>query len=314
MQDKIQNRFTSNKFETTRAKRIAKGKYFTATLTCTGRTYRADIQWEPGYEANNSAVTAFSEDSLADALRKYDPAVRFLDVRPDVNSLPAGDAAMLENARNDSKTSNALYASMCARFKQKPKVRPIFYDLDSQMGEDFATFRAAHPDLAYGGFEEFNQEMILQFVHDEKALLVLDSFEKAYAELSAAGMFRSFDTGRVNGRIVQPYNHAALVAARRQASVEVASRPPANLSPVDLQCWELVRASFPSLDVRSPEFRKRCSSQIQAWARENALNEGFTDGTGEMRQRIDQIVLDWGRQAKPSLGDKKARDSRTWLG
>ncbi len=280
---------------------IAESKYFTATLTCTGRTWRADITWKPGYQGN-AVVTAFSEENLGDSLRKLDPAVRFLAKHANEGTAQMSqDDIILENARNDSKTSDKLYFSICAKFKQKPKKRPIFYSLNPQVAADVIAFRKAHPELAYGGFEEFNEELILQLLHDEQQPLTLANFEKAFSELSAAGNLRSFDTGRVGGRIVQPYSLARIVALRQQARIS-AIQPPANLSPVDLQAWQLIHADNPSLDVRSPAFRSAMSRQITEWATFRAREADPSLEGSALRQSVDGIILGWAQQSNPNVG------------
>jgi len=300
-QDTIQNRFTPSRFTAPKPQQVAKSKYFSATITCTGRTHRADITWKGNYNGAGQ-ITALSEDNLAEALKKLDPAVRFLSKHANEGAAQISqDDILLERARNDSKVSDNIYASMCARLKKAPQKRPVFYDLNPQVGTDVMAFRKAHPELAYGGFEEFNEELILQLLHDEQQPLTLANFEKAFSELSAAGNLRSFDTGRVGGRIVQPYSLAKIVALRQQARIS-AIQPPANLSPVDLQAWQLIHADNPSLDVRSQAFRSAMSRQITEWAKFRALEADPSLEGSALRQSIDYIILGWAQQGNANVG------------
>jgi len=309
MQDSIQNRFTPSRFTAPKPQRVADGQFFSAVLTNTGRTNRADLTWKEPYKGA-AQIVAFSSDQLDAALRKLDPAIKFLvkHAGEDSASLSQEDT-ILENMRLDPLVTDVQYQSACARFKRAPKPRKMVF---TQQALDFDAFRKAHPSLAYGGFAEQNESLILQLLDDDNLDVNPANLERAFQELSAACCLRSFDTGQPGGRIVQKYDHDNIVAMRQQARM-AAVRPPENLSPVDLQAWNLIHAQFPTLDTRSQAFAKRLSSQIVEWAKINAVKEGFVEGTGEMRQRIDQIIADWGRQGKATLGVRDNNERRVWL-
>jgi hypothetical protein len=169
-------------------------------------------------------------------------------------------------------------------------------------------------DLTSGGFGAQNEKTIFKFLADEGLQVTPANLESAYQELKAASMFKAFDTGRLGGRLVRPYNHAELVENRKRKPADFGM--PENLSPVDEKAWQLIHSRFPTLPTSLEAFKSKCSQQILAWAAINAKKEGFVEGTSEFQKRIDVICLGWAQQSNTKLGrgNKAAVDSRVWLG
>jgi hypothetical protein len=271
--------------------------------------------------------TFLTETQMQDNLRKLDPSVKFLDRKITTEAQgtqrASQDDTLLEAMRVDPAIKDVAYFNACRKLGQNHVPRPDFTGTKSaqqitplyQVIAQFEAWKKTHPELLYGVFGDYNFQLISDWMENENREFTTQSLEQAYAELNAAHCFKSFDTGRPGGRIVQEYDHAALVAARKNRAAVI--EPPANLSPVDRQAWERIHAINPHLDVRSEKFRATCQQQIWAWARTNALKEGFTaENEGEMRKRCEEIILGWARKSNPNLGagNKSAVDSRVWLG
>ena len=323
----MENRFTPTKFQgAPTMKRVADGNLLTATITPGAHTWRASITWKEGF-TGSGAITAYGEPQLKAALLQMDKSVKFLERSVDtsevVSKASEQNADICEAMRTDPGVNDQAYRSACRKFGVAISLRPDFSGTSTtqkvtplyQVLTQFDSWKSKHSEFSLAPFAEFNIALLSQYLDDENREFTTVNLDQAYAELSEASMFKSADTGRRGGRIVQPYDHARLIANRKARAAVI--EPPANLSPVDDQCWRLVHSKFPRVDVRSQRFRNLCSTQILDWARENALKEGFTDeNEGPMRQRCDQIITDWGRQSKPTLGtgNKAAVDRRIWLG
>jgi hypothetical protein len=327
-------RVTDTKFSA-QTVRVASGNKLDARINFTGNTVKANVTFRDGRAESQMTYTFYSEEQMQAGLKKLDPSVKFLN-KTIKDTEPIGDHretrlsqddTMLENLRIDPNTKDVLYFNACRRLGQKPKPRPDFTGTNSTQQiiglpaqiEQLRKFGQAHPEMNYGVFGAYNYELIQAWMENENRQYTAENLEQAHSELTAAGCFKSFDTGRPGGRITQPYNHAALVAARKQRAAVV--EPPAGLGEADLQAWKFVHASKPELDVRSDAFRVAVSRQLQDWARFRAIE---TDATlqepskeGELRRAIDGILLGWARQsnAKIGLGNKGAAiDRRVWLG
>jgi hypothetical protein len=319
-------RFTESRFDQQTVK-VASANTFTAQIRSTGNAVKAHVTFKDNRAQKEVFYTFLTEGQMQDNLRKLDPSVKFLEKQITQEATAATraeqDDTLLEAMRVDPSVKDQAYRNACRSAGQPPKPRPDFTGTSAaqkitplqEQIEQFRAFAQVHQDLNRGLFREFNYRLIHDWCANENREVTTPNMEQAYEELTAAGCFKHFDTGRPGGRIVRPYVHAELVAARKQRGAAVA--PPAGLSPVDEQCWKLVHAQNPTLDTRSPQFRTACQQQIWLWARTNALKEGFTDeNEGEMRKRCEQIVLDWARQSNQNIGtgNRAAKDTRVWLG
>lgn len=319
-------RFTSSRFDAVTIK-AADANTFSAQITSTGNTIRAHVTFKDNRTQKEVFYTFMSEGQMQENLRKLDSSVKFLNRQvtqeAEVTQRASQDDALLEAMRVDPSVNDAAYRSACRSAKQKPEPRPDFTGTKeaqkitpfySQYAQ-FGAWAKTHPELSYGVFEEYNLDLISQWCAAENREFTTQNLEQAYAELNAAHCFKSFDTGRPGGRIVQTYDHAALVAARKNRAAVV--EPPVNLSPVDRQAWERIHALNPHLDVHMDKFRSLCQQQVYSWAKINALKEGFTEANaGELNKRCDEIILGWARQRNANLGvgNKSAVDRRIWLG
>lgn len=319
-------RFTGSKFDN-QVVRVADGNRLSAKITSTGNTTKAHVTWKDGRNQTEKFFTFFSEASMRENLKKLDASVKFFEKQvtqeTEASNRNEKDAILLEAMRIDGGVNDQAYRNACRKFGVAPSPRPDHSGTKStqqitplyQVIAQFEAWKKTHPELQYGVFGDYNFQLISDWMENENREFTTQNLEQAYAELNAAHCFKSFDTGRPGGRIVQTYDHAAVVAARKQKAAVI--EPPANLSPVDRQAWERIHALNPHLDVRSEKFRVTCQQQIWSWARTNALKEGFTaENEGEMRKRCEQIILGWARQSNQNLGtsNKSAVDRRIWLG
>jgi hypothetical protein len=319
-------RYTGTKFDQQKVK-AADANTFSAQISSTGNTIKAHVTFKDGRAQKEMVYTFLTESQMQDNLKRLDPSVKFLNanVTADAQATErtSQDDSLLENMRTDPAVKDVAYFTACRTLKQQPKPRPDFTGtksaqkitgLPSQM-EQLRQFGQAHPELNYGVFGDFNYGLIAQWMANENREYTTPNLEQAYLELNAAHCFKSFDTGRPGGRIVQTYDHAALVVARKSRAAVIA--PPAGLTRVDLQAWNRIHQLNPHLDVRSDKFRSLCQQQVYSWAKINAIKEGLTEANaGELSKRCDEIILGWARQSNINLGtgNKSAVDRRIWLG
>jgi hypothetical protein len=319
-------RYSSSRFDQQTVK-AADANTFSAQITSTGNTIKAHVTFKDGRAQKEMLYTFLTESQMQDNLKRLDPSVKFLNRQASAEAQEtertSQDVTILEAMRVDPAIKDVAYFNACRRLGQKPGPRPDFTGTKAaqqitplyQVIAQFEAWKKTHPELQYGVFGDYNFQLISDWMENENREFTTQNLEHAYAELNAAHCFKSFDTGRPGGRIVQTYDHAALVAARKSRAAVIA--PPENLSPVDRQAWERIHALNPHLDVRSEKFRVICQQQTWSWARTNALKEGFTaENEGEMRKRCEQIILGWARQSNQNLGtsNKSAVDRRIWLG
>ncbi len=139
MSQAIQNRFTKTAFDAAQSVYIGEGKLLTARYSCKGRTWKATIQWKPGYEKDFTSLTTLDEAAMKSALLRLDSTVRFLG---QVNTAPAAPvqtltdktSEMLEALRTDPQTSDRAYISACQLYRQKPKPRNAPAEVRTQNG------------------------------------------------------------------------------------------------------------------------------------------------------------------------------------
>jgi hypothetical protein len=246
--------------------------------------------------------------------------------------LSSADAELLEEMRVTAAVSDKAYRNACAKLGVPPRPRPTraavqaaqtavpFFEQD-QAWQAFAT---AHGELFVAPFAVQNAHIIQQWMKDENRQSDSAALEQAYRECSAANYFRDARTlsRDFNGslRIVRPYSHAELVAARRQQTVEAATTPPAYLSDLERDCWQAVRQAHPSLSPRSAAFQTCCKDTLLKWSCEYCLEQdpslGAANKCGELRAAIDRVITQWVRIKNPNLGagNKTIKDTRIWLG
>jgi hypothetical protein len=126
-QDLIKTRWTPSKFDAALVAYVAEGKLLTARYACSGRVWKAELNWKPGYERATKVLTAYDERSLKSALLNVDASLKFLgQVNPTaarVETAADGNAAILEAMRADASISDAAYINACRRWKVKPQSR-----------------------------------------------------------------------------------------------------------------------------------------------------------------------------------------------
>ena len=387
-----ENRFTKTKFDAAQSVYVAEGTLLTAKYYCTGRTYRAEIQWKPGYERQQTSLTTLDEASMKSALLRLDRTVKFIGkVGPaptPTKSVADEQNEMLEMLRTDPNTSDKAYLSACQMYKQKPKPRNAPAEVRTQegrelsfadakmledmrvtpsvsdtayrnacvkmgvpprprptkavtpttqtivpfhvQGEAYGAFMQAHGELfgpqGTGIFAEQNAAVIANWMRDNSRQCDAASLDQCFSECSRLGYFRDarvLTRGMGNDfRVVRPYNHAEIVASRRQQVADATNQPPAGLSDVDLECWRAVHAAYPQLNVNSSAFKQCMRDTLQKWSREFALeqNPSFnaTDSkgrlihAGEWQAAADRVLAQWVRQGNPNL-KLGGKGSRVWL-
>ena len=268
--------------------RTADAPSFSAVINEGNNVCTASITYKKGFKGGVPGVTARDMDTLMRELTKLDSAVRFYKRGANEGTLPAKDAAMLAQLRDDKNTSDAVYRTACASFGQKPQPRsitiaPVASTANLPQGvpalrasaEAWMAFEAAHGELFQSPYGVLNLRAIEQYFADEKVQWTADNLATCYKELKAANCFRDARTltRGMHGdlQVVQPYSHERILAMRRQQVADVASQPPAGLSDVDREAWNAVRAKYPQLPVNSAGFKKCCGDTILLWAREQVL-------------------------------------------
>ena len=318
---------------------------FSAVITPGTAVQTAVLTWKKGWKVGAPSVTTSTMDQLMEALSRLDAGVKFYKRGEDAGTLSAADTKALEAMRLDVGTvSDAQYRSACRQFKQPIQPRP------TQAATGFAQaqqvniidqlaawpdFQREHGEIFQPPFGDSNVKIIAQYLMDEGNLPSTPAnLEQAYRECSRLGYFRDarvLTRGMGNDfRVVRPYNHAEVLASRRQQVADVANQPPVGLSDVDRDCWRAVHQAYPQLPVNSPAFKKCCADTLQKWAFEHVAEEHpdwFTTNAkgqlesaaskrAEVRAAVDRVITAWVRAGNPNLGqgNKTIRDTRIWLG
>jgi hypothetical protein len=252
--------------------------------------------------------------------------------------LSAADQRTLEAMRADLTVGTQAYRNACAKFGVQPQVRPTQAAMPMSQalvpfhvqGQAYGEFMQAHGELFTGFFAEGNAAIIAQWMQDEGRQCDAASLDQCYRECLAAGYFRDARTlsRDMSGsmRIVRPYNHAELVAARKQQTVEAVNQPPAYLSDLEKDAWQAVRRAYPNLSVQSAGFQTCVRDTTVLWARQHVLESqpelGATNAKGqlahqgELNEAIRKVLNAWARISNPNMGkrvDEKGNE-RLWLG
>jgi hypothetical protein len=121
-------------------------------------------------------------------------------------------------------------------------------------------------------------------------------------------------------RIVRPYSHAEIVAARRQQTVEAVNAPPAYLSDVERDAWIAVHQKYPTLSVQSAGFQTCVRDTILKWSREFVLEQqpelAAANKKGELNVAVNKVLNAWAKISNPNMNkrvDDKGNE-RLWLG
>jgi hypothetical protein len=304
---------------------------YTAKIAPGAYSWSATISYKPGWKVGPPSVTAKDSDTLMGELTRLDSAVKFYKTGRDAGTLSAADAKALEAMRVDvANTSDAQYRSACRNFGQKPQPRPTQAAKTAPQvavpfhvqGYAYGAFMQSHGELFVGVFAEQNAAIIAQWFQDENRQVDAASLEQAYRELKAANCFRTANTltRDMNGnlQVVRPYDHAVIVAMRRQQVVDARDAAPSSLSEVDREAWNAVRAKYPQLSVNSAGFKKCCSDTILLWATEYLKEQhpelAAANKRGELRKAVDTVVMQWTRNPNLGQGNKTIKDTRIWLG
>lgn len=301
-------------------------------------------------DKNAEMLEAMRLDTATVSDKAYISACQRLRVKPEPRNAPAktranqsgstlsaADQRTLEAMRVDLTVSAQSYRNACAKFGVQPQPRPSQPVLTAQQaivpfhvqGAAWTEFMQAHGELFQEPFSSANIKIITQWLSDEQRQSDAASLAQCYAECSAAGYFRDV---RVLARdmsesmkIVHPYNHAELVAMRRQQGVDAATATPAGLSDVDRDVWQAVHAKYPQLPVGSPAFKKCCSQTLVLWARQYCIENDPSLANGNdkgdsaaLRKAIDAVLVQWARLSNPGLrigaGSNKSGGTKIWLG
>ena len=252
--------------------------------------------------------------------------------------LSTADQRTLEAMRVDMTVTAQAYRNACAKFGVQPQPRPQqavtsaaqtavpFFEQD----QAWQAFAQSHGELFVAPFSVQNARIIVQWLKDENRQSDAGALEQAYRECSAAGYFRDARTMARdmsgNLRIVRPYNHAELVAARQQQTVDAVNAPPDYLSDVERDAWQAVRQKYPTLSVRSAGFNTCVRDTLVLWAKEYCIEQqpqlGATNAKGqlayqgELNAAITKVLNSWAKISNPRMNkrvDEKGNE-RIWLG
>jgi hypothetical protein len=304
--------------------RTADAPSFSAVINEGYNTCTASLTWKKGYKVGAPGVTTRDMDTLMRELTRLDSAVKFYARGADTGTLSAKDAAILEGLRVDvTNTSDGHYRSACQSFGQKPQSRPTKAATPTAQtivpfhvqGEAYGNFMQAHGELFTGVFAEQNAAVIASWMRDNSRQCDAASLDQCFSECSRLGYFRDarvLTRGMGNDfRVVRPYNHAEVVASRRQQVTDAANQPPAGLSDVDRECWAAVHRAYPNLSVNSPAFKQCMRDTLQKWSRDYALEQNPALATTDARGRLihagewqaaaDKVLAMWVRQGNPKL-------------
>jgi hypothetical protein len=304
---------------------------FSAVITPGTAVQTATITYKPTFKKGAPSITTTTMDQLQAALLRRDAGAKFYKVGADVGTLNATDKKALEAMRVDvAHTSDIAYRNACAKFGVPPQPRPARPALTTpqtavpflEQGAAWVAFIREHGELFQEGpFADQNIKVITDWFKDENRQTDAASLAQCYAECSAAGYFRDariLTRGRMDNsfRVIRPYNHAELVAARRQQAVAVTTAPPANWSDVDKEAWMAVRRDHPSLAVNSPAFQLCIRDTVQKWALEYVAEQHpdwFTQNptTGQLETlankraeayaAADRVLASWVRQSNRNV-------------
>lgn len=256
----------------------------------------------------------------------------------DGRELSFTDAKMLEDMRVTSAVSDIAYRNACVKMGVPPRPRPTKAVTPTTQtivpfhvqGEAYGAFMQAHGELfgpqGTGIFAEQNAAVIANWMRDNSRQCDAASLDQCFSECSRLGYFRDarvLTRGMGNDfRVVRLYNHAEVVASRRQQVADATNQPPAGLSDVDLECWRAVHQAYPQLPVNSAGFKQCMRDTLQKWSREFALEQNpklaTTDAkgrliyAGEWQAAADRVLAQWVRQGNPNL-KLGGKGSRVWL-
>jgi hypothetical protein len=281
----------ATRFDAVAPKRIAAGNKLEASITSTGRVWRAHVTWKAGWTGSESVV-AYSEEQLHNELRRMDKTVTFASTQ--ASSSPttnAQDDAMLEAMRDDPGVKDAAYFNACRRFGVAPQARPNF-DVPIASAKPFVSavaqnnalerFLATHPALSDGGWFDFNSKLVIAWHDAEELPLTAQSLEQSFNELWSHGMFRDAQTGKRGGRIVRSFDIELLRHDRAKAAASAAPVVQATETQADVmaRAKRLVLTARPDLNsvdgMKSDEFRKLRDGLLTQWAR--SLNPKLARG------------------------------------
>jgi len=131
-------------------------------------------------------------------------------------------------------------------------------------------------------------------------------------------MIRNASTGKLGGAIVNRYDANVLNKIRNKPAEE---QVPAHLGEADSLAWQVVHNDYPKLPTNSLAFKRKCSDQLVAWARQRSLEADPTLAKDENRslleKKMSEVLMGWARQSNANVGagNKSGRDSRrVWLG
>jgi hypothetical protein len=315
---------------------VADAPSFSAVITPGTAVQTASLTYKAGWKAGPPSVTTTTMDQLMAALLRLDAACKFYKRDANAGTLSAKDAAVLEQLRKDPHTSDIQYRMMCKSFGVKPQPRNVTTNTVASTAnlpqgapslrasaEAWAAFETAHGELFQPPYGLLNLRAIEQYFADEKVQWTADTLATCYKELKAANCFRDARTltRGMHGdlQVVQPYSHERILAARRRQVVTQQNAAPSNLSEVDREAWNAVRAKYPQLPINSAGFKKCCSDTVLLWATDYAKEQqaelAATNKRGELRKAVDAVLVQWARQSNSNIGQPNSKaTTKIWLG
>jgi hypothetical protein len=315
---------------------VADAPSFGAVITPGTAVQTAVLTWKKGWKVGAPSVTTSTMDQLMAALLRLDAACKFYKRAEGDGALSAKDAAMLENLRQDPHTADAVYRTACKSFGQKPQPRTVNAAAAASTAnlpqgapalrasaEAWSAFETAHGELFQPPYGLTNLRAIEQYFADEKVQWTADTLATCYKELKAANCFRDARTltRGMHGdlQVVQPYSHERILALRQKQVVQAANAAPSNLSEVDREAWNAVRAKYPQLPINSARFKKCCSDTVLLWATDYAKEQqpelAAANKRGELRKAVDAVLVQWARQSNSNIGQPNSKaTTKIWLG
>jgi hypothetical protein len=322
-----------------------------------GKVGRAPVPTKSLVDEQNEMLEMLRTDPNT-SQKAYESACRRWKTQPKSRILPAetravqtgrelsfADAKVLESMRVASNVSDIAYRNACAKMGVPSRPRPTKAAVTSEpqihanvfeQTDAWRAFATQHGEITAPPFGDMNMKLIVQYLADEGNLPSTPAtLERAYQELNAAQCFRDarvLTRGMGNDfRVVRPYNHAEIVAARRQQATDAANQPPAGMSAVDAEAWQAVRRAYPSLAVNSKAFQVCVRDTVEKWSLEYIAEqhpdwfaqnlvtgklETIPSKRAEARAAADKVLAQWVRQSNPNLGqgNKTIKDQRVWLG
>jgi len=296
-------------------------------------------------DSNEEILEAMRLDTATVSDKAYISACQRLRVKPQSRTAPAqvraaqtgpvlsaADQRTLDAMRDDLTVSAQSYRNACAKMGVQPQARPTQAPIQAaqtavpffEQDQAWQAFATAHGELFVQPFAVQNAHVLQQWLKDENRQSDAAALDQAYRECSAANYFRDARTlsRDMSGslRIVRPYNHAELVAARKQQVVDVATAPPAYLSDLERDAWIAVRQKYPTLSVQSAGFQTCVRDTILLWAKQHSIEAdpslGAANKKGELDVAINKTLSAWAKVSNPNMNkrvDEKGKE-RLWLG